>query len=141
MINDLINQHKGEISSLLKEKFNVGDQQSNDVSDTILSNVTQLFGNKNFDISQISDLFNANTSNTANPLFASLSQNVAQQLKEKGYNNEMVESVSNQGLDSIISKVSAGGLSNLDIGSLLGNLGKDNNILDSAKDILGGLFK
>ena len=141
MIEELLKNQVGDISNMLGNHAGLDTKTASDASSTMLSTISNYIGKGGFDVSQIGDLFNKETSNTANPLFSELSGKVSSALAEKGLPTDVVSKLSSSGLDDVISKLSNGGLQNFDFSSMLSNMGDTEGIMDKAKDLLGGFFK
>jgi len=141
MIEELLKNNADDISKFVGQHTSLNSVDAGNASNTILSTISNFVGGGNFDISQMGDLFNKETSNTANPLFSQISGKVSEALTEKGLPADVVSKLSGSGLDSIISKLSNGNLQNFDFSSMLGNIGNTDQLMDKAKDLLGGFFK
>lgn len=141
MIEELLKSHSGDITKLISSQTGLDNTQSSEASSTVLSTIGNYVKGGGFDLSQIGDLFNSSTSNTANPLFNDLSGKVTSALTEKGLPVDVVSKISGSGLDGIISKLSSGGLQNFDFTSILSSLGGSDELMNKAKDLLGGFFK
>ena len=78
MIDDLIKQHSGEITNLLKEKYGLNAEQasssSNSITDAIGNVLNNKLGSGNLDFNTIMDLFNTSTDNKSSSMFSQLSE-------------------------------------------------------------------
>ncbi len=143
MLQNLIEQNKDQITDLLSNKFNLDAQKSNAVTDTIGNVFQQFAGEKlkdGFQLSDLQDLFNPSTNNTGNNVFGTLSELVKGALNKNnsGLGSDIIDRISNGGLDEIIKMISEKGLGNLDLGGLFGSIlgGKSGGL----GGMLGNLF-
>jgi Ca2+-binding EF-hand superfamily protein len=143
MLENLLNEHSAEITSLLS-KYGLSGAQGSLASNTIVQAISGFFATQastgNLDLNHVMDLFNKNTPNQSNPIFNQISQSVSGSLLKNGIGQDTVSKISSGGLDEIFKIFQSGKLGNIDmnmvtnlvsslsgkggdLGGLLGNLG------------------
>ncbi|MBK8681578.1 MAG: hypothetical protein KA954_15340 [Chitinophagales bacterium] len=148
MIDDLIKQHSGEITNLLKDKYGLNAEQasssSNSITDAIGNVLNNKLGSGNLDFNTIMDLFNTSTDNKSSSMFSQLSETVMHALSNSGLGKDLISKISTDGLDDIISAISKGKFGNIDMDTLtqlIGSFsGKSGGGAGGLLDNLTGLF-
>lgn len=122
MIQDLINEHMGEVTNLLGSKYGLNNEQASSAAGSITNAVgsffTEQLGSGNLDISHLADLLNKNTPNQSNAIFSQLSPVVSGALGKLGLPANAVSQISSHGLNDIIGLIQSGKLGNLDLGTI-----------------------
>ena len=144
MIQDLINEHSGEIMNLLNSKYGLSSQQASSASSSITNSIAGYLGNQltsgNLDLSHIVDLFNKNTPNESNSHFSGLSNAVSASLAKEGIAQNAISQISTNGLNDIIKIIQSGKLGNIDIGTVTQLVGALSGKGGGLGNLLGSMF-
>lgn len=118
MLENLLNEHTGEINSLLGE-YGLSGAQASGATDTIVQAISGFFASQaasgKLDLDNVMDLFNKNTPNQSNAIFSQLSGLVSGELSKMGLTSEMISKISTGGLDDILKIFQSGKLGNIDM--------------------------
>jgi len=122
MIQDLVNEHMGDVANLLGNKYGLNNEQASSaagsITHTIGSFFTQQLESGKLDFGNLADLLNKNTPNQSNAIFSQLSPVVSGALAKIGLPSNVVEQISSHGLNDIIGLIQSGKLGNLDMGTI-----------------------
>ena len=146
MIENLLKEHEGEITSLLS-KYGLQGSQASSATNTIIQAISGFIGAQastgKLDLNHLMDLFNPNTPNQSNSIFGGLSQTVSNALNKDGVNPQAASQISTGGLDEILKIFQNGVLKNVDsstITNLVSMLSGKEGDLGGMLGKLGGLF-
>ncbi len=146
MLENLLKEHEGEITSLLN-KYGLQGPQASAATNTIVQAISGFLASQaatgKLDLNHIMDLFSSNTPNQSNPLFGQLCQVVSNALSNSGVSQDAVSKISSNGLDEIISTFQKGKLGNMDmntVSNLVSSLSGKGGDLGGLLGNLGGLF-
>lgn len=143
MIQELINQHAGDIAGMLCTKYGLDSKQAETTASSLTHAVGGFFSDQlsagKLDLSQVTDLFNKNTPNEGNAIFSQLSGLVSKTLSANpDLSKDLISKISSGGLNDILGLLQGGKLGNIDIGTITkiaGSLTGKGGI----SDMLGGL--
>ena len=146
MLENLLKEHSGEITSLLG-KYGLSGAQASGATNTIVAAVSGFFASQaatgKLDLNHLMDLFSTKTPNQSNALYGQLSQTVSSALSKNGVSQDVVSKISSGGMDDILKIFQGGKLGNIDMNTvtnLVGSLSGKGGDLSGLLGNLGGLF-
>ena len=121
MLENLLKEHSGEITSLLG-KYGLSGTQASGATNTIVEAVSGFFATQaatgKLDVNHLMDLFSTHTPNQSNALFGQLSQAVTGALSKSGVAPDVISKISSNGTNDILKIFQGGKLGNIDMNTV-----------------------
>ncbi|MBK9732174.1 MAG: hypothetical protein IPO83_12965 [Chitinophagaceae bacterium] len=143
MIQELINQHAGEIAGMLGNKYGLDSTQAASTASSLTHAVGGFFTDQlssgKLDLGDVTDLFNKSTPNEGNAIFTQLSGLVSKTLSSNpNLSKDIISKISSGGLNEILGLLQGGKLGNIDISTITKIAGSFSG-KGGIGDMLGGL--